>query len=50
MREGTSSDGGPCRTWPDRVDRRGEFAQGSSAPTPSTSTTMSQPATGNEDV
>jgi hypothetical protein len=49
MRKGTSSDGGPCRTWRDRVDRRGEFAQDSSAPALSTSTTMSA-ATGNEEV
>jgi hypothetical protein len=50
MRKGTSSDGGPCRTWPDRMDRRGGFAQGSSAPTPSTQTTMSPAAIGNEDA
>jgi hypothetical protein len=48
--QGTSSDGGPCRTRPDRVDRRGGLAQGSSAPTHSTSTTKSPSATGNEDV
>jgi hypothetical protein len=50
MRKGASSDGGPCRTWRDRVDRHGELAQGSSAPAPSTSTTMSPAATGNEEV
>jgi hypothetical protein len=50
MRKGASSDGGPCRTWPDRMDRRRGFAQGSSAPTPSTSTTMSPAAIGNEDA
>jgi hypothetical protein len=50
MNKGTSSDGGPCRTWRDRVDRRGELAQGSSAPAPSTSTTISPAATGNEEV